>query len=58
MRLRLWHALSIPEHLVVSEIFRTKPGILCDLCQCCRPDFLIGVKQNVKFRHLGFCSFL
>ena len=58
MRLRPSYALSISEHLLVSEIFGTEPGILCDLCQRCRPDFLIVVKQNVKFRHPGFCSFL
>ena len=46
MRLSLWYPLSISEHLVVSEIFRTEPGILCDFYQRCRPDFLIVVKAE------------
>jgi hypothetical protein len=58
MRLRLWYALSISEHLVLTEIFRTKPGILCDPCQRRRPDFLTVVKAEREVSPPGFCNFL
>jgi hypothetical protein len=45
--------LSLSEHLLVSEIFRPKPGILCDLCQRCRPDFLIVVKAEREVSPAG-----